>query len=220
MHFRTGKWRRFVYTLWSPFYDLLARPFGSLRRRSIANLSLRAGERVLIVGAGTGLDLDFLPRDVAITAIDLTPAMLARLIRRAKKLGLQVDARVMDAEAMTFADGAFDAVILHLILAVIADPVACVREVDRVLCCPGRAVILDKFLPDGTPDSRILGILSHIFGFFGTEITRRLSPILDGSGLRITSNEAAALWGLFRLVRVEKSSPDGDAREASHREVG
>lgn len=156
------------------------------------------------MGAGTGLDLDFLPRDLAITAIDLTPAMLTRLKRRVDRQGRKVDAQVMNAEAMTFADGAFDAVILHLILAVVPDPVACVREAARVLRIGGRAVILDKFLPDDAPPPWILRLAAPLASFFGTEIMRQLLPILNGSGLAIVCNEPAALRGLFRIVVVGK----------------
>jgi phosphatidylethanolamine/phosphatidyl-N-methylethanolamine N-methyltransferase len=43
---------------------------------SIGRLRLASGDRVLVVGAGTGLDFDFLPSNVHVTAIDVTPAML------------------------------------------------------------------------------------------------------------------------------------------------
>lgn len=45
-------------------------------------------------------------------ATDLTPAMVDRIRLRAARLGREVDARVMDAHALEFPDGSFDAVIL------------------------------------------------------------------------------------------------------------
>lgn len=207
--FLTTGWRRFIYTLWSPFYNVLARFFTRPRAESIRRLGLRPGERVLIVGAGTGLDLDLLPRDIAITAIDLTPAMLSRLHRRADRQRRQVNAQVMNAESMSFEDGTFDAVILHLILAVTPNPVACAREAARVLRSGGRAVILDKFLPDDAPSPPlILRLAAPLASLFGTEITRQLGPILNGSGLTIVANDPASLRGLFRLVLAEKRPPE------------
>jgi hypothetical protein len=76
-----GSWNRFRYTLWAPIYDGLvgATPFKGARRRSMERLELRVDDRVLLVGAGTGLDIDLLPPGVEVTAIDVTPAMLERL---------------------------------------------------------------------------------------------------------------------------------------------
>jgi hypothetical protein len=56
-------WNRLRYTVWAPAYDAIARAaeFNTARRVSIDRLRLASGDRVLIVGAGTGLDLDFLP---------------------------------------------------------------------------------------------------------------------------------------------------------------
>jgi len=68
-----------IYRLYAPVYDAVMRPLmNSARRRAIDHLQLQAGERVLISGTGTGLDLPLIPADVLITAIDLSPAMLDR----------------------------------------------------------------------------------------------------------------------------------------------
>jgi phosphatidylethanolamine/phosphatidyl-N-methylethanolamine N-methyltransferase len=128
-------WNRLRYTVWAPLYDALvgAVGFASARRDSIERLRLKDGDRVLIVGAGTGLDLDFVPPSMAITAIDVTPAMLRRLTRRAAHAGMRVSAHVMDARNLTFPDASFDAVIMHLILAVMPQPELGLKEAARVL---------------------------------------------------------------------------------------
>ena len=50
---------RLRYTAWAPAYDAIVRAagFDSARCLSIDRLGLASGDRVLIVGAGTGLDL-------------------------------------------------------------------------------------------------------------------------------------------------------------------
>ena len=117
-------WNRIRYTAWAPGYDALAGAVGftEARRRSIGRLNLGPGDRVLLVGAGTGLDLEYLPAGVAITAVDVTPAMLKRLQARAARSGREVSAHVMDARKLQFADESFDAVVMHLIVAVMPDP--------------------------------------------------------------------------------------------------
>jgi len=83
----TNGWNRIRYSLWAPIYDLVA-SFPRHRRRAIELLRLSAGEKVLIVGAGTGADLPFIPATVQITAVDITQVMLQRLRQRATSLGM------------------------------------------------------------------------------------------------------------------------------------
>ncbi|MEI7731617.1 MAG: methyltransferase domain-containing protein [Verrucomicrobiota bacterium] len=204
--FNTNDWRRRCYSLGAPVYDLLVRGFRPWRRRSLELLALQPGEKVLLIGAGTGEDLEFLPSGVRVTAIDLTPAMLDRLKKRAVRLNLQVDARVMDGHQLAFPDATFDVVILHLILAVIPDPVRCAREAARVLRPGGRVTILDKFLPDGRPLPLAIRLLAPVIGFFGTEINRQLGPILAGTDLDITRQEPLGMRGFFKIVLARKPS--------------
>ena len=200
MNINSNPWNRVRYGCLAPVYNLIARPTRGMRRRAMALLDLQPGERVLIIGAGTGLDLDFITAGPAVTAIDLTPAMVEQLRRRAGQLGLPVDARVMDGHALEFADASFDAVILHFIVAVIPDPVRCLCEAARVLRPGGRAVILDKFAPDAGPLPLRLRLLNPFASFLATHVTRRLGPLLAGSGLRAIHREAAALRGFFRIA--------------------
>lgn len=202
--FNTSAWNRARYSLWAPVYNLVTGGFGRQRRRALELLSLKPKERVLIVGAGTGLDLDFFPPDIGLTAIDVTPAMVKRLQRRAARLGLTVDAHVMDGHVLEFPDATFDAVVLHLIVAVIPDPVRCMREANRVLKPAGRAVVFDKFLPDQGRANWGLRLINPLIGFLASEVTRKLEPIIAGSGLKIVHSEPALLRGLFKIVLLQK----------------
>jgi SAM-dependent methyltransferase len=197
-------WYRVCYTLWLPFYDQLVRPFGPRRRRALQVLAIQPDERVLIVGAGTGMDLDYLPPGLAVTAIDLTPAMLWRLRRRARRRGIQVDARIMDAQALSFADGSFDAVILHLILAVVPAPARCLGEAERVLRPGGRAIVLDKFLPEDVRFGPVLRLVNLPMKLLGTNLHRRLRPLIEGTNLRIAHEEPAGMSGFFKIVLLRK----------------
>jgi len=197
-------WNRIRYAFWAPIYNLVAWPMQRMRRRAVTLANVQPGERVLIVGAGTGLDLDLLPRGALITATDLTPAMLAKLRRRAERLGASVDARVMDGQALEFPDGSFDVVLLHFIVTVIPDPVRCAREAARVLRPGGRAVILDKFAPDEGATPLWLSLLNPPASLLATNVNRRLGPIIAGSGLRITREEPLAFRGFFKVALAQK----------------
>ncbi|HYK03882.1 MAG TPA: methyltransferase domain-containing protein [Thermoanaerobaculia bacterium] len=206
MRVNTNRWNRLRYTAYAPFYDLVARRLGRGRRRAIELLNVRDGERVLIVGCGTGLDLELLPRTAQVTAVDLTPAMVEKTRARAAALGMTIDARVMDAAALDFADGTFDCVLLHLILAVVPDPHATAREAARVLRPGGRASIFDKFLPDEGSPSVVRRMINLVTNVFATEINRRLGDILQGTPLQVATNEGSVFGGAFRVVIANLSS--------------
>ncbi|WP_244878664.1 class I SAM-dependent methyltransferase [Laribacter hongkongensis] len=97
MPINTLRWNRLRYNAYAAIYDRPGRFFTPCRARSLALAAIRPGERVLLVGAATGLDLELLPRQADVCAIDYAPAMVERLILRARELAFPVDARVMDA---------------------------------------------------------------------------------------------------------------------------
>lgn len=204
----TLRWNRLRYTLYTPVYDLIARYFAPYRKTAVAKLGLRPGQRVLLVGAGTGLDLPYLPAGVEIHAIDLTPSMLKQLKQRASQLKKTVDARVMNGQQLTYADASFDAVILHLIVAVIPDPVRCLQEAERVLKPGGKAVIFDKFLPDDQQPAFWRRLLNSITNTLATNINRKLGDLLAHTQFHLLTNEAVALQGTFRICLLTKEKPE------------
>ena len=211
----TVSWNRLRYTLYAPVYDLaLARLplFGGFfrrgRRRSLALAALCPGERVLLVAAGTGLDLECLPDGVEVIATDITPAMVARLEARARALraagrDLRVRAEVMDAGHLTLPDASVDCVVLHLALAVVPDPVAAIREAARVLRPGGRVAVFDKFLPDSAHPS--LGRrMAAVARLLATDLNRQLGPLLRAGGLREARRESIGLGGAFVVARADR----------------
>jgi phosphatidylethanolamine/phosphatidyl-N-methylethanolamine N-methyltransferase len=203
MPFNTLGWNRVRYTLLAPLYDRVA-GFRPQRRRSIELLAPRPGERILVDGCGTGADLAFLPPDVRVVATDLTPAMVERTRQRAQALGRDVDARVMDAQALELPDASFDAAVLHLILAVVPDPVAAVREAARVLKPGGRAVVFDKWVPDAQEPSLRRRAANLVASIVATEITRKLGPLADAAGLHVEHREPADNAGFFSIALLRK----------------
>lgn len=208
MPINTNAWNRIRYSLLAPVYDRIA-PFGAQRRRSIELLALRPGEHVLLSGAGTGADLDHLPAGTRITAVDIAPAMVARIRSRAARLGREVDARIGDAQALGLPDGSVDAVILHLIVAVAPDGARVVAEAARVLRPGGRAVILDKFVPDDAGPSLARRLLNVATNVIFSDVTRRLGPMVEGTALRVVHREPTGLGGRFEIVLLEQPASPG-----------
>jgi phosphatidylethanolamine/phosphatidyl-N-methylethanolamine N-methyltransferase len=193
-----------TYKLWAPVYDKVMGPFaGKARRHAIELLDLQPGERVLLSGVGTGLDLPHIRADAKITGIDLSPAMLRKA--QEKVAGRDVMLCEMNAQALDFLDNSFDVVILNLIVSVVPDGAAAFREAWRVLRSGGRAVIFDKFAPEGRQLSALRRSLGKIILLFGTDPNRRLSEIMGNPpDLAIECNEPSLLRGQYRVVLLRK----------------
>ena len=199
----TVRWNRLRYSLYAPLYDRVWF-FTRQRRRSIGLLDPRPGERLLLVGAGPAHDLELIPQGVRVLVTDVAPGMIARARRRARA---GVEFAVMDGAHLELPDAGFDAAILHLVLAVMPDPAACVREVARVLVPGGRAVVFDKFLADGARPSRLRRAANLVSDALATDFNRRLGDILSQAAapFEVVRDEPAAVGGLFRIVELRRT---------------
>jgi len=202
----TRWWNRTRYQLYAPIYDAVAQPLEHGRKRAIEQIDLDAGDSVLIVGCGTGSDLNYLPDGVQVTAIDAAPAMVRRTRARAEALGREVDARVEDAQNLPFEDDEFDAVLLHLILSVVPTPEAGATETARVLAPDGRVSIYDKFVPEGTEPSLLRRALNPVARFLFSDLTRELNVLLSSAGLEVVEPRESALGGLYTIARARPAA--------------
>jgi len=208
--FNTTTWNRIRYGLYAPVYDLVAdRAFRGPRRRALAQLTWQPGMRILLVGAGTGLDLPWLPRDVEVHATDLSPAMVRRIRQRAEALDRDVQADVMDAEQLDYPDDHFDVVVMHLILAVMPDPARGLGEARRVLKPEGQLCVMDKFQADDHPAGLVRRGLNALTSAIATDITRQARPLLEANGFIIEQDTPVMMGTLFRalLARPRDDSP-------------
>jgi ubiquinone/menaquinone biosynthesis C-methylase UbiE len=202
----TNHWNRFIYRLWAPIYDsTVDHFFRPGRRRALELLNLQGGEKVLLVGVGTGADLPLLPEGVDATGIDLSPDMLAKArLKRTRNL-LAVELIQGDAQTLLVDEASFDAVILNLILSVIPDGNACLQSALRALKPKGRAVIFDKFLPEGRSISLLRKFINLFSTLLGTDINRRLSGLMKDCPCIITHDEPSIGRGMYRVVMLNKT---------------
>lgn len=193
-------WRIRRWDLYAPHYDRFI-SFDAHRRRSLALARLAPGERVLLCGCGTGQDLPLLPAGLEVFAIDASLGMLERAVRRA--CASQVHFLHMDAQRLAFPDACFDCVILHLIVAIVPDPRACLSEAARVLRPGGRIAVFDKY-HDGLGKPRFIRrALNPLLRLLATDLNVPLPRLAHEAGLRIVQEEPAMMRGMFRVVRLE-----------------
>jgi phosphatidylethanolamine/phosphatidyl-N-methylethanolamine N-methyltransferase len=205
MKLNNNTWNKWRYTFYTPFYNVIAQIFKSSRKKSIELLAIKDNTKVLLVGAGTGLDLFFLPLNCEITATDITPSMVKKMELLNVKLGLNANFKIMDGQDLIFEDKTFDYVILHLILAVIPDPEKCLLEVERVLKNNGEIAVFDKFVKKDKPISALRKLLNLVTNALFTDITRSIETICSKTELKIISDQNANFNGNFRILKLKKS---------------
>lgn len=198
----SNAWNRLVYGIYAPFYDWVAAPFEAGREHAVDRLDLDGTERVLVPGCGTGLDLEYLPAGTDVTAIDATPTMVERTAARASTLPLSVEAREADATALDVADDTYDVVLCHLVLSVVPDPEALIREASRVLKPDGRISIYDKFVPVDEPASMSRRAANPLARRAFADLTRSLDPLLEVGNLE--AGERDYFLGGVYLVTVAR----------------
>lgn len=192
-----------IYRYYAPIYDqLFGKPMQKSRRRVVELLALQPGERLLVPGIGTGLDLPYIPEGVRITGADTIPEMLSKARRKGRD---GVNLVLMDAQHLIYRNATFDAVLLNMILSVAPNGKKVCEEAWRVLRPGGRLVIFDKFLSEGSRISRFRRILGWGISKLGLDPNRSLSEILSGiTQVEFVVNEPGWLHGQFRIILLIK----------------
>lgn len=143
---------------WASFYDLLTNIMTLGRIRRLRSLTvdqtlLKAGEKVLDVGCGTGGVT--IPAKLRVgktgtaAGIDPAPEMIAVARKKAVRAGLEIDFRIGVIESLPFPDETFNAVTSSLMMHHLPKPVRVkgLAEIRRVLKPGGRILIADMIRP-------------------------------------------------------------------------
>jgi ubiquinone/menaquinone biosynthesis C-methylase UbiE len=200
----------------APAYERAGPPlFATVARRLVAMTDLPRGARVLDVACGTGAAMLEAARRTGptgmVVGVDLAPPMVDEARRRGHEAAIGSAAvLVMDAEALGFRDGAFDAVLCASALYLLPRPEEALGGFLRVLR-PGGTLAVAVFGAD----------LDERWGWRG-ELLARLAPPLEPLGRRFDQAsleqalEQAGLGGVAVAVeRLDVAYADAAAWWAS-----
>ena len=194
---------RRVYDFYSPVYDFLFKKiFEPGRIAAVRMLGNPSRGRVLEVGIGTGLNLPFYPRDIDLVGIDLSEGMLKKAQEKLDGLRMgRVTLKVMDASALDFGDGEFDATLATYVISAVPDPVAVLREMRRVTKSGGTMVILNHFRSKNPVMRRIEDALAPVCAHLGWKTNLALTPLLETVGLTPEVTRRVNLLRGWHLVK-------------------
>ncbi|HKU39910.1 MAG TPA: class I SAM-dependent methyltransferase [Polyangiales bacterium] len=171
------------------FYDPFTRWLGAdaARNTLIQLAELRAGQRVLDLGCGTGTLLVAAKRScpgAELIGLDPDERALARAREKAAQAGVSLQFQAGYADELPFAPASFDSVLSSLMVhhLDVETQARTVHEIARVLKPGGKVHILDFAKPHEGVHG-VLGAISRFTGQGGIHIARDLPALLRGAGL-------------------------------------
>jgi phosphatidylethanolamine/phosphatidyl-N-methylethanolamine N-methyltransferase len=196
---------RAAYRRWAGVYDTV---FGGVsaiaRRRAVAEVNRLPGNAILEVGVGTGLALPAYALGKRITGIDLSAEMLLRARRRVAETGLlQVEALIeMDAEAMEFEDGCFDAAVAMFVASVVPHPRRLMAEMRRVVRPGGHLLFVNHFAAERGPRWWVERALAPASRALGWHPDFAFDALLTAEERAHAQLSSVPPFGLFTLIRL------------------
>jgi ubiquinone/menaquinone biosynthesis C-methylase UbiE len=173
---------------------------GRYRRRQFGD----AEGRVLDVACGTGTNFRYLPESVDLVAVDLSPEMLSKARETLADLPVDGDLQRMDAASLSFEDDSFDTVLSALSTCTFPDPVAALREMERVCKPGGRILLVEHGLSDFGPLATYQQWREDAhYAKAGCRWTQEPLSVVEAAGLQVET----ARTGLLGMVTCIECRP-------------
>lgn len=163
------------------------------------------GPSILEIGVGTGKNMPYYPPEMKITAIDLTPGMLARARKRAAELDLNITLQLGDTQALDFPDNSFDSVVATFVFCSVPDAVLGLREIRRVLKPAGQLFLLEHM----RAPNPVLGLLMDVLNplvvrMMGANINRRTVENVQTADFEQVDVTELTAGGIFKYILAHK----------------
>lgn len=196
----------------SPVYDLIANGNEhAARDRGIEQLTALPGEKVLVIGFGTGHSLVALARKVGKTGmvcgVDISDGMLSVAKRRIveERVADEVDLSRGDARHLPYGDSRFDVVFVAFTLELFEDTdiLRVLKEIRRVLRPAGRVGVVA--MSQEQPETLITEIYVWMHHHFPHWVDCRpisVARYLQQAEFVVEHSDTLSLWGLPVAVVV------------------
>jgi SAM-dependent methyltransferase len=199
--FNATCWKRLKFDPLQQSADTLLPLFGAERRLAFKRLALRKGERLLVLGADACADLRYVPDAARGIVAEIGPSAAA-----GESPHDGFENRALDPHQLELEDESFDAVALHRVLELVADPAKCLAEAARVVRQGGRISVLDSFLPRGFRPPLWHRVKLNQAAVLFASADRSFGEILEqsGSGLETELDEACPPPSPNRAILLRK----------------
>jgi arsenite methyltransferase len=172
-------------------------------------LKLEAGETVVDLGSGPGLDALLAAKQVGSTGrvigVDMTPEMLERARATAAKVGAtNVDFRQGRLERLPVETASVDAVTSNCVINLVPDKAAVFGEIARVLKPGGRVVVSDIVLDRPLPEAVAKDVFAWCGCVAGASDRKQYLALVEAAGL----GEVEVLKDVDYLASLVKVAPE------------
>lgn len=198
-----------LYRELAPAYDAVW-PMLAKRRISAAirALKLQPRQRVLEVGIGTGMSIPAYPREIDLTGVDLSQAMLAQANKLIQENSLtNFHVLPMNAESLEFDDASFDVVTSFHVISVVSDPRRMMQEMLRVCKPGGRILIVNHFRSNNPWIARMVDSAGAVTRRLGWRTDLSLQEIVTEMPLKVERRYKTSPASLFTIMTATKIDP-------------
>jgi phosphatidylethanolamine/phosphatidyl-N-methylethanolamine N-methyltransferase len=200
-----------IYDLYGRFYDRAEVLWRKRLAKAIAGVPFRDDDRVLDIGVGTGLSLEFYPPNVHVTGIDLSAGMLRQAQRKLQDKTVRGDCRPEatqliqgDALNLPFADKSFDMILLSHVVTTVPDPTRCLAEAFRVASDQSTIVLVNHFRNPYPVINWVETAIDPICRKLGWRSDLSMEELLRPAGVEGLNRARDAKGFIFRIVYLQK----------------
>ena len=154
--------------MFAAFYDFLNSVVEEKVKPYRIETAGKAWGEVIEIGGGTGANLAYYNRGVQLTISEPNPHMISRLSKHAEALGLRPKIVSDPGEDLPFESDSFDCVVTTLVLCMVKDHEAVIKEVRRIIRPGGHFLFYEHVISKNVRMRKFQRYLNPIWRFCTT----------------------------------------------------